>query len=143
MLKKLMPLLLVSMLLYACSDFEKSDNGELDGLWQLTTVDTLATGHSADVRGLGIFWAVQADLLEIRDAEYANVFFRFLHEGNSLTLYSPVADSRPSSDRIVADEQELYRFGLNNLTDTLQVLELKKNKMTLQSERLRMHFRKY
>lgn len=143
MLKRIFPIVLTGMLLYACSDFEKSDNGELDGLWQLTTVDTLATGHSADVRALGIFWAVQADLLEIRDAEYANVFFRFDHDGSVLTLHSPVADSRPSSDRIVADAHELYRFGLSNLTDTLLVLELKKSKMTLQSELLRMHFRKY
>lgn len=133
-------------LLSACDKFHTSDNGALDGYWQLTTVDTLASGHSADMRDKLIFWAVQTDLLEMRDRanlQHISVLFRFRHEGNTLTLSEPIANNRIISDSIVTNPATLYGYGLTHLTETLQVLHLSSSSMTLQSEYLRMHFRKY
>ena len=146
-MKHLSLLLISAMLtvLCACDKFHTSDNGALDGFWQLTSVDTLANGHSADMKESKIFWAVQTDLLEIRDItkNHPNIIFRYDHNGNTLTLSDPVANDRPISDSIVANPATLYYYGLSHLTETMQVLHLSSSHMTLQSERLRMFFRKY
>lgn len=137
-------------LLAACSDFHTSGNGDFDGLWQLTTVDTLSTNTSADVRQQEIFWAVQARLLQMTayspkpdGSIQISVFFRFNLNGNTLTLSDPVADNRTISDSIVTDVSTIQYYGLNHLSQTLKVLQLNSSRMTLESERLRMHFRKY
>jgi len=129
----------------SCDKFHISNNGELDGYWQLTTVDTLANGNSTDMRETMIFWAVQTDLLEIRDLtnKRPSILFRFRHGANTLTLFSPIANNRIISDSIIANPATLYDYGLSRLTETLQVLHLSSTNMTLQSERLRMYFRKY
>lgn len=129
----------------ACDKFHTSHNGALDGYWQLTTVDTLANGHSTDMKEKMIFWAVQTDLLEIRDLtnRQPHIIFHFKHDGNTLTLIDPVANNRVISDSIVTNPATLYYYGLSHLSETLQVLHLSSSNMTLQSERLRMIFRKY
>ena len=143
-LSRLIILAAVSMLC-ACDKFHVSDNGALDGFWQLTSVDTLANGRSADMKEKMIFWAVQTDLLEIRDLTYKkpNILFRFNHDGNTLRIYDPVANNRIISDSIVANPATLYDYGLSHLSETLQVLHLSSSNMTLQSEQLRMFFQKF
>lgn len=135
-------------LIASCDHFHTSENDVLDGFWQLTDVDTLATGHSGDVKHLMIFWAVNANLLEIRDMSdmpdaHIHVFFRFKRQGNQLTLSDPVADDRFISDSIITDVNTIRYYGLSHLTETLKILRLDSKKMTLESERLRMYFRKY
>ena len=143
-LSRLIILAAVSMLC-ACDKFHVSDNGALDGFWQLTSVDTLANGRSADMKEKMIFWAVQTDMLEIRDLtnKQPNILFRFRHGANTLTLFNPVANNRIISDSIIANPATLEPYGLSSLTETLQVLHLSSSHMTLQSERLRMFFRKF
>lgn len=145
-MKKILLLIAATGLLtLGCDRFHVSDNGKLDGFWKLTDVDTLSNGRSANVGHLQIFWAVQADLLEIRDIRgmNVNVFFRFDFNDKQLTLYSPVADNREISDSLVTDVNTIRPYGLSNLRETLQILELSSTKMTLESHTLRMYFRKY
>lgn len=134
--------------LAACDDFQASDNGKLDGFWQLTQVDTLQSGRSEDVAKRMIFWSVQADLLEMKDLHdmthaYHGIFFHFSHEGDRLRIYDPVIDNRMISDSIVAEERTLWFYGVYHLEEAFQVLQLEAKKMTLENERLRMYFRKY
>lgn len=145
MTKHILATIAAVFMLAACDNFHASDNGDLDGLWQLTSVDTLSTGNSADVREQGIYWAVQAKLLKIRDVRNIAipVYFRFSLHDNTLTLSEPVADNRPISDSIITDVNTIRYYGLSHLTETLQVLHLSSGSMTLQSELLRMRFRKY
>ena len=146
-MKRLLPILflLLTGILTACDKFHTSGNGKLDGYWQLTNVDSLPAEQKADVRELMVFWAVQTDLLEMRDfrAGHANVIFHFEHKGNQLRLYDPIVNDRPISDSIVKDVGTIGYYGLSHLAETLQVLRLTGSEMTLQSERLRMYFRKY
>jgi len=134
---------LTVIVLASCDKFHTSDNGKLDGNWQLTQVDTLQSGQSADVRQQLIFWAVQADLLQMRARDHFSVFFRFRHNGQTLTLTDPVADAREISDSIIANPSTIAHFGLSGLTETFHILQLTSSKMTLQSDLLRFHFRKY
>ena len=101
LLKLLMASLLIS--LSAC-EFEMSDNGDLDGFWQLCTVDTLATGHSSDMRQIGIYWSVQMHILSIENKpRFIRFLFRFEQSDNQLRIYSPRLDNRISYAKLAAD----------------------------------------
>lgn len=137
-------LLSVFVMLTAC-DFEVSNNGDLDGYWQLKQQDTLATGGSTDMRNSGYFWAVQANLLEIRDVQVhqLNILFRFEHKDNKLRLYNPIVDDRIISDSLITTPDILIPYGLQSIDETFSVEELTSDKMVLSNALYRYHFRKY
>ena len=51
------------LLMFAACDIHTSDNGDLDGYWQLRSVDTLSTGGTCDMRDSMRFWSFQANIL--------------------------------------------------------------------------------
>lgn len=145
-MKKILAAIAIFLIVLSCDHFHTSDNGLLDGYWQLTQVDTLKNDISVDAKDNNIFWAVQANLLEVINYSPngpTNVFFRFEHWGDSLIIYNPVADQRNVQDSIVTDVRTVEFYGLYNLREKLHILQLTNRNMTLQNERLRMHFRKY
>ncbi len=131
---------LAALLCMSC-EFETSDNGDLDGFWQLRQVDTLQ-GGSADMRGNGVYWAVQTDLLQARTSS-VDVFFRFSHTSDSLFLSDPYFNDRMSSDIKVTDPAPLAPLGINRLEERFRVVSLDGGSMVLQSDVLRLYFRKY
>ena len=48
-------------------DIETSDNGNLDGFWQLTQIDSVAINKSVSMKESQIFWAFQTDVMEVRN----------------------------------------------------------------------------
>ena len=113
----------------AC-DLHTSNNGDLDGFWQLTSMDTLSTGRSGDMRSQKIFWSVQAHLLEMRDLHDVNpgmchepILFRFRHEGDCLYLSEPIANNRNISDSVVVNPATVRFYGLSRLDETFKVLQ--------------------
>ena len=148
-MKRIMMIVAVLTMLTAC-ELHTSDNGDLDGFWQLTQMDTLETNRSGDVRSLKIFWAVQGDMLEMRDLHdtdaslcHEKVNFRFLLEDGKLRLSEPIASDRPISDSIIANPETVAFYGLSSLEQVLDVVRLESDRMTLQTELYRMYFRKY
>ena len=145
---RFIPLALLA-LLTAC-DTHTSDNGVLDGFWQMHTVDTLGAG-SADMRSEKIFWAVQADLLEMVQLKgnitnanrHKDMVFRFQLTGEELWVSNPVWKARSISDDIITDVEEVRPYGLSDLNQTFRVEQLNSSDMTLLTDRLRLHFRKY
>ena len=136
--------------LVSCSDFHTSDNGRLDGRWQLTQTDTLANGRSEAMRARMIFWSVQSRLLKMEDLHDLNVnrchvgiFFHFEQKDGRLRVYEPVADHREISDSIVTSVETLRFYGLEHLDETFNILQLEDSRMTLENKSLRMYFRKY
>lgn len=130
--------------LSACT-LETSHNGKLDGMWQLTQLDTLATEGQTDMRETGIFWSVQSNLLKVA-ALYGGaepVLFRFQHTGAQLVISDPYIDNRSEGDIKIEDTAELSFYNIDALEQTFSVEQLTSGKMTLQSERFRFHFRKY
>jgi len=142
--------IIILLLTAAACTIEHSENGNLDGMWQLTQLDTLDTGstaaeHSADMRTKGIFWSVQHNLLRM-SAVYGGaepVFFRFCHSAGRLTLSNPYTDNREEGDIKIEDPSELAFYNIDALEQTLYVEKLTSGRMTLRSERFRFHFRKY
>jgi len=85
-------------MLSSCT-LEMSDNGHLDGYWQLTTVDTLTNGKSEDVRERLLFLSVEKDLLRLCDQGNATVdcYCRFEKTSSSLRIYNPYRNDRPNA----------------------------------------------
>lgn len=145
MTKKLVYLFLSAFLVLTACDFETSDNGDLDGYWQLKQIDTLATNGTTDMRESGLFWAVQVRLLELRDIQShnINILFRFDHTGNQLRIYDPIADNRQISDSVITDLSTLQPYGIEHADETLTIEKLNSECMILTNQSYRFHLRKY
>lgn len=140
-MKRLVYIVVMAAMLGACT-LETSDNGDLDGLWQLYSLDSLANGASADMRDSHVFWAVQCQLLEARNRD-SQVLFRFNNTGDSLLLSDPYINFRDSSDIKVTDAAMLAPLGINNLGEHFAIRALNSDKMVLEAPTLRLYFRKY
>lgn len=136
-------IVLVGLLLTSC-DIETSNNGDLDGFWQLQSVDTLSNNVSVDMKSQGVFWGVQKDLVEVRKYKgYSyNVYFKFDYNGNSLRLYSPYKDDRDEQDKVITDIILLRPLGVNALDESFTIEQLD-DKLVISSSSLRLHFRRY
>ena len=126
-------------LLCSCNETETSGNGDLDGYWKLTAVDTLATGGTLDLMQSKRFWAVQHKLITI--AGYA---FRFEKTDQTLTLfdgyqYSGADSIHPGIDQI----ERLYPYGIHQQPETFNIDKLTKNHMTLSNSDYRLNFKKF
>ena len=132
------------MLAFAACDIHTSDNGDLDGYWQLRSVDTLS-GGTCDMRDSMKFWAFHADLLQMRDIheDIRNIFMRFDISDNVMTLSKPIIDWRDSSDMVLKDYTMLRHYGIHNVPETLKVITLNSSTMVLENNVLRLNFRKY
>ncbi len=141
-------LLLAACLVMAvsCGDlFETSGNGDLDGYWQLSQVDTLQNGASADMTGSKVFWAVQGKFLDIIDTHRGNYgyMFRFQHTADSLLLSDARVNQRELFDSLLTDVSPLRPLGVNDLAEHFLVEQLTGSRMVLRGKVLRLHFRKF
>ena len=137
------------VLLTASCNIEFSNNGDLDGLWQLAAVDTLATDGHTDLRESNVGWAFQGQLLELKRA---NTWYicKFTHADGMLTLGTLHFVERNLEDPEIKDDSEaeynleaLRPYGVNALGETFKVVTLTSSTMVLESAILRLHFRKY
>ena len=132
------------VLLLAGCDLETSDNGDLDGYWHLTRVDTLTTGGTLDTSEQLLFWAVQVRLLNVvdqsDDADHMGYLLRFEHKEGTLRVYQPYKNSRKDGDIKVDDASVLSPFGINRLDETFRVEQLDGDGMQLTGDALRLTF---
>lgn len=138
-------MLCASLGLCTSCDIHMSDNGQLDGFWQLERIDTLDGGGSLDARPQRQFWSVQCDLLQMSDLNYRHdeYIWRFDYTGNTLRLYAPYCVDHAGHDRPVSDTQELEFYGVQNLEETYDIEQLDDRHMTLRSSLLRLRFNRY
>lgn len=143
-MKRLVFFFIVALALTAC-DIDSSHNGALDGNWQLTSVDSIYSSFSRDTREDLTFWAVQKDLLEVKDIKklVPSVFLRFNHGNDYLIVYDPVIDNRDSSDIILKDTSLLQYYYIDEVPYKLDIVKLTSSKMVLQTQKVRLNFRKY
>ncbi len=151
-MKRLLYLLLPACLGLTACEFEMSDNGDLDGYWQFTHVDSLQTGGTADMRYSQLFWSVQLNLLEIRNNldVFRSVLFRFDKSGDRLRLWNPIANIKNISDSIITDTAAFTPYYIrctlnadNTLETNLLVRKLNSDEMILQNDDYQLYFRKY
>lgn len=141
---KKIPFLFAALLLLTSCEIEFSNNGKLDGFWQLIAVDTLATQHTSDLKTSGRTWAFQGRLLEMRDTKggYSDLYFSFEHRGDSLFLDSPYLSDRDADDIKITDVNIVRPYGVNGLKEGFEIESLSNNKLILRSKTLRLMLRK-
>lgn len=134
----------VVSLMFGSCEIQTLDNGDLDGMWHLTKVDTLATSASADMGSKRIYWSFQARLMQLDDKSGANqsILMRFEHNGQTLRLYDPYIYDRENGDRPVEDITLLNPFGIVVPDETYTVESLSGSKMILLSGTYRLYFKK-
>ena len=146
-MRKIFYLLALSIMLVSY-ELETSGNGSLDGYWQMTQVDTLASGGVADTRESFIYWGVQGKLLQIRYSENdvylsEGLLFRFENNNSILTLSSPFVHHLYETDEPIDDVEILKPFGIYRLEEKFAIEQLDDKRMVLSNEVLRLHFRRY
>ena len=143
-MKKITFLFAAFLLLTSC-EIEFSNNGKLDGFWQLIAADTLATQHTSDLKTSGRTWAFQGRLLEMRDTKggYSDLYFSFEHRGDSLFLDSPYLSDRDADDIKITDVNIVRPYGVNGLKEGFEIESLSNNKLILRSKTLRLLFKKH
>ena len=136
---------LLACLLVASCELERSDNGNLDGFWQLTDIDSLSLGRSVDVHERGVFWAVQMRLLEVSSLEMdmQGVVFHFQHEGGALRLLEPHVNNRGVEDTAIVSRETLLPYAIDELEPSYQVEQLDGRHMALRKGDVRLRFRRY
>ena len=146
-MRKIFYLLALSIMLVSC-ELETSGNGSLDGYWQMSQVDTLATGGVADTRESFIYWGVQGKLLQIRYSENdvylsEGLLFRFENNNSILTLSSPFVHHLYETDEPIDDVEILKPFGIYRLEEKFAIEQLDDKCMVLTNDVVRLHFRRY
>ena len=145
-MKKIFYLLAFGMMLVSC-EIETSGNGELDGYWQMSQVDTLATGGVADTRESFIYWGIQGKLLQIRSENDVylseGLLFRFENNNSILTLSSPFVHHLYETDEPIDDVEILKPFGIYRLEEKFAIEQLDDKCMVLTNDVVRLHFRRY
>lgn len=140
----LLPLYLFILLplLASCGDhFDRSNNGDLDGYWQYTQVDTLATGGTTAMKERSMFLSVQGPLLTLTGK--GAYLYQFAHHDDSLLLRDARYHNRGGGDSLVRNADLVKPFGLTRLDEHFHVDQLSGSRMVLSNTTYRLHFRKY
>ncbi len=140
----LLSLPLLGLLSFSSCDLEMSDNGKLDGYWQLARIDTIG-GGGRDMVTSRIFWSVQLHLLQLSDHSGRNSTYllRFQQDDAHLRVYEPYLSAREEGDKPLDDAAVLQPYGIQDLDETFEILRLDKSKLSLRSSLLEMTFNRY
>lgn len=131
-----------------------SDNGDLDGMWQLREMHTKASTDDAtysqatDKRAEKIYWSFQLDLLSITSEASLNGFTgetvaRFTYSGERLEVTETYIHYR-DRDSLLTDPEttELEALGIRGNTGSFAVSQLSKHSMILCSDTDSLVFKK-
>lgn len=134
---------IVAVMMASC-ELETSGNGDLDGMWRLAQVDTLATSGVDRMEGEKKYWMFQYKLLQLEDKAgmTGSVLLRFEHKGGTLRVYEPYIYDRENGDRPLDDPAMTAPYGVNALDETFTIEALDGGKMVLSNDKLRLSFRK-
>lgn len=134
----------VAAFVFASCELDTSSNGDLDGMWRLAQVDTLATSGVNRMEGEKKYWMFQYSLLQLEDkaGNAGSVLLRFEHNGNALRLYDSYAYDREEGDKPLDDPSVMAPYGVNALDETFTIEALDGRRMVLSNEELRLSFRK-
>lgn len=145
-MKRFLYIIIGVVLLMTSCDKETSDNGNLDGLWQMTLMQNKTTDNAKnDMRLSGITWAFQGHILELRDLKTGNqdIIMSFSHDGNKLKVFAPYKVERDSDDILINDVSLLLPYGVGSATADYSIEKLSSSSMVLDNDMWHLEFRKY
>lgn len=133
----------VTTLLASC-DFVTSDNGDLDGLWQMTVKEQVLSSEMTDMRARRVSWAFQGGLVQMNSGRIEEVTGQFSLTDDVLRVTNLNHFSHADGDsRIDSVDDVMRELGVYRLEETYEVKELNKNTLRLQNDSVRLVFRKY
>lgn len=150
-MKKLLYLLTFTYIIlgFSSCELETSDNGDLDGNWQLLSIDSINTSGTNNVKDKQIFYAVQFHLINIYALniknEYItqNSFYHFSQTRDSLILYSADITENDTDAHKDSFLTGLRPLGINSLEEHFKIETLNNNNIVLKTKELRLNFRSF
>ena len=137
---------LFALVLTSCESYLV--NGDLDGFWQVKSIEDKQTGDITRCKG-HIYYSFQRELVLVSytspetptGQSKENYIAYFTHENDSIYM----TDFRIYLDRNgkQAPLSELEKFGLYELYNTFAVEELNRSSLVLSSEKTRISLKKY
>lgn len=129
----------------SCGDYDI--NGDLDGMWHLRTVETLADNSVENVKEQCVYYSVQQNLISVKrlykpnsTEQYKQHIGRFIHTGDSLILH----DFRVfQNESIIATDSVLHPFYLDGTVSRYAIKQLNSDKMVLRSQHRELIFKKF
>lgn len=138
---KILTILATIFMLTGC-ELNISDNGVLEGSWQMTELQW--TGEPpVDMRETLTMWGFQFEILEMRSAKATTIFYRFDHNQGTLTIHTPRYNSNSGRDQLITDPAVLRRYGITDPTEKFVIETANGNNLVLRSDSVRLSFRKY
>lgn len=134
----------VTLLLTSCH-LVTSNNGELDGLWQGTMKEDLATGEVVDMRDSQATWSFQGGMIEMNATTIppSHVIGKFERGDKTLRIYHLALFTHGKGDTPLEDASMLKVFGFTTLDETFRIIELNDDALRLETDKVRLSFRKY
>lgn len=136
---------LLVLLLSAC-ETATSDNGDLDGLWQMTIKENLMTGDVEDMRQYQVTWSFQGGMVQLNvpgKIPGSHVIGKFTHGEDYIRIYHLAVFSHGHGDDVITDPSMIERAGFYRLDETFKVLELNSDVLRVETDKVRIAFRKY
>ena len=139
------------LLLTSCS-IETSDNGKLDGRWQLMELSYLdGSNRTVKTKEQLIFWDIQYKLISIHsmtgklhESLTEESLCRFNFTGDSLKLSDFYRHYRVADQKIDDPLTTCFqKTGINGIKANFAVLHLDRKTMLLQSDYAKLSFRKF
>lgn len=138
--------LVIIILISSCESYQI--HGDLDGFWQVSTIENKETGDITYCNG-DTYYSFQRELVLVSftspetptGQSKENYIAYFTHENDSIYM----TDFRIYLDRNgkLAPLSELEKFGLYELYNTFAVEELNRSSLVLSSEKTRISLKKY
>lgn len=123
-------------------------NGDLDGFWQVTSIENKLSGETTQCKG-NIYYSFQRDLVLVsyvsptmpagQTKENYIAYFSYMNDSITMGDFRIYLDI----DGEQAPLERLEKFGLHDVYSTFQVEKLNKKSMILNSKDSRIVFRKY
>ena len=122
---------------------ENSHNGKLDGYWKLRTIDHLLTDETVDLSEKSIFWAVQKDLLVVRNNAGEEFVFHFSKTAEELMVHDAHKSDKNNGDPKLEDLSVLEKYGIFSDPMTYKIDHLTSRVMVLSTDEIRLTFKKF
>lgn len=144
---------LICSLLFAASCDKLPENGKLDGMWQIMSVNYARnSGYDSlvNVKPMHVYLSFQLKLAQINAGEYSNrtgsgiILSRFKRSGSTLSFYNFYL-SQFAADILITDSATtaLQCIGINGIAAKFHIDRLDDNKLQLSSDYAQIICRKF
>lgn len=121
-------------------------NGDLDGNWQLLTIEH--KGETTDVKGQQLFLSIQLDLFQLSVTGDRQRYYGYFDKGESTIVFRQFSDMaendlETTDNRPLGSAETLHRWGYYTLNEVFRIERLTKQEMILQSDSARVTYRKF